>query len=210
MEKKNRKNRLALLMGLALAVCLSMVSPATAQTARGVLDKTAQILSNKEGVTANFTMTNSQQMKVSGTVSVKGIKLYAKTPVGIIWFDGKTQWTYLTKNEEVNVTTPTAAQLQMINPYTFINMYREGYKYTMSTSASEFKVHLTATDPKRKIQEMFINVDKKSYAPTQVKLLQGKKWTQFDISGVKQQKLSDDIFRFNSKDFPNAEVIDLR
>lgn len=210
MEKKNRKNRLALLMGLALAFCLSMVSPATAQTARGVLDKTAQILSNKEGVTANFTMTNSQQMKVSGTVSVKGIKLYAQTPVGIIWFDGKTQWTYLTKNEEVNVTTPTAAQLQMINPYTFINMYREGYKYTMSTSASEFKVHLTATDPKRKIQEMFINVDKKSYAPTQVKLLQGKKWTQFDISGVKQQKLSDDIFRFNSKDFPNAEVIDLR
>lgn len=189
---------------------LLIAAMAGAQTARSVLDKAAQMLSNKEGVTANFTMTNSQQQKISGTVSVKGIKLFAKTPVGIIWFDGKTQWTYLTKNEEVNVTTPTQAQLQTINPYTFINMYRDGYKYTMSQSAGEFKVHLTASDPKRKIQEMFINVDKKSYAPTQVKLLQGKKWTQFDISGVKQQKLNDSMFRFNSKDFPNAEVIDLR
>ena len=189
---------------------LLIAAMAGAQTARSVLDKAARMLSNKEGVTANFTMTNSQQQKISGTVSVKGIKLFAKTPVGIIWFDGKTQWTYLTKNEEVNVTTPTQAQLQTINPYTFINMYRDGYKYTMSQSAGEFKVHLTASDPKRKIQEMFINVDKKSYAPTQVKLLQGKKWTQFDISGVKQQKLNDSMFRFNSKDFPNAEVIDLR
>jgi hypothetical protein len=39
---------------------------------------------------------------------------------------------------------------------------------------------------------------------------QQKGWTTIDISGFKQSKLSAGMFRFNSKDFPNAEVIDLR
>jgi hypothetical protein len=43
-----------------------------------------------------------------------------------------------------------------------------------------------------------------------VKLLQGKKWTIFDITDLKKQAIADSQFRFNSKDFPTAEVIDLR
>jgi hypothetical protein len=43
-----------------------------------------------------------------------------------------------------------------------------------------------------------------------VKLLQGKKWTIFDISDLKKQNTPDSEFRFNAKDFPQAEVIDLR
>jgi outer membrane lipoprotein-sorting protein len=57
---------------------------------------------------------------------------------------------------------------------------------------------------------MFITVDKATYHPMEVKLLQKQKWTTFTISNVKTTKLSDSEFRFNSKDFPSAEVIDLR
>ena len=46
--------------------------------------------------------------------------------------------------------------------------------------------------------------------PTQVKLLQGKKWTIFDITNLKKQAATDAEFRFNAKDFPHAEIIDLR
>jgi carbamoyl-phosphate synthase large subunit len=49
-----------------------------------------------------------------------------------------------------------------------------------------------------------------SLKPEQVKMLQGKKWTTFDISNIKKNKLADSQFRFNSKDFPKAEIIDLR
>jgi hypothetical protein len=41
-------------------------------------------------------------------------------------------------------------------------------------------------------------------------MLQGNKWTTFDISELKTQSLNDGMFTFNSKDFPSAEVIDLR
>ena len=71
-------------------------------------------------------------------------------------------------------------------------------------------VHLTASKPQTKIKELFISVDKKSYHPTQVKMLQGNKWTIFDITDLRKQALPDSQFQFNSKDFPTAEVIDLR
>ena len=180
-----------------------------AQTARQVLDKAAKTVTSDSGVKADFKLTNSLG-STNGTIAIKGVKFHATTPQAIVWYDGKTQWTYMKNNDEVNVTTPTAAQQQAINPYTFINLYKKGYKMTMNKTASAFTVHLTAEEASRKIQELFITVDKKSYQPTQVKMLQGKKWTTFDISGIKKQQIADATFRFNQKDFPTAEVIDLR
>lgn len=42
------------------------------QTAQNVLDKIAATISNKSGISANFKITNGQQMNFSGTISVKG------------------------------------------------------------------------------------------------------------------------------------------
>lgn len=182
---------------------------ATAQTAKSVLDKTAANVSAKEGIRANFKMTGSHG-NTSGQIAVKGRKFYATTPMATIWFDGKTQWTYMKNNDEVNISNPTEAQLQAINPYNFINLYKKGYNYTLNKSGNDFVVHLTATNANAKIKEMFISINKNNYNPTQVKLLQGKKWTIFDITDLKKQAVADSQFRFNSKDFPSAEVIDLR
>lgn len=180
-----------------------------AQTAKSVLDKAAANITVKSGVQANFKMSGSMGT-TSGTIAVKGKKFHATTPQAIVWFDGKTQWTYMKNNDEVNVTTPTEAQLQAINPYNFINLYKNGYSYTLNKSGKDYVVHLTASSKDKKIREMFISVNKTSYTPTQVKLLQGTKWTIFDITDLKKQNISDTQFRFNAKDFPQAEVIDLR
>ena len=178
------------------------------QSATSVLDKTAAVVSNPNGVQADFTMTGGMG-DVSGTISVKGRKFQATTPIATMWFNGKTLWTYMKKNDEVNVTTPNEAQLQKINPYNFINLYKKGYNITMNKNDKSFVVHLTAKNTS-KIQEMFITIDKKSYHPTQVKMLQSSKWTTFDIRNLQAKNLSDAMFTFNSKDFPTAEVIDLR
>ena len=180
-----------------------------AQTAKSVLDKAAANITVKTGIQAKFKMTGSMG-NTSGTIAIKGKKFHATTPQAIVWFDGKTQWTYMKNNDEVNVTNPTEAQLQAINPYNFINLYKNGYDYTLNKSGKDFVLHLTASSKDKKIKELFITVNKNTYTPTQVKLLQNKKWTIFDISDVKKQNLPDAQFRFNAKDFPNAEVIDLR
>ena len=196
---------------IIFALSLMMACATTfAQTAKEVLDKTASAVSNPSGISANFKMAGGMG-NVSGTIAVKGKKFQATTAVATVWFDGKTMWTYMKNNEEVNITTPNETQLQRINPYNFINLYKKGYDITMSKSSTSYTVHLTAqAQNNNKIQEMFITVDKKSYHPTQVKMLQGTKWTTFDISNLKTQKLADTTFTFNAKDFPSAEVIDLR
>lgn len=192
------------------ALFVGVLMFAQAQTAQSVLDKCAKKISAKSGVTADFVMESTQYGNSSGTISVKGQKFMATTPTATMWFDGKTLWTYMSKNNEVNVTTPTEAQLQALNPYNFINMYKKGFSYTMTKSATSFVVHLTATDAKRKVQEMFITVENKGYTPTVVKMRQGQKWTTFTVKNLKTSKLDDAVFRFNSKEFPSAEVIDLR
>ncbi len=186
-----------------------MSTYAFAQTAKSVLDKASSSITVKQGVTADFKMTGSQG-NVKGNIAVKGRKFHATTPVATIWFDGKTQWTYMKNNDEVNISEPTETQLQAINPYNFINLYKKGYDYTLNKSGKDFIVHLTAVSKDKKIKEMFITIDKKTYHPIQVKLLQNRKWRVFDISNIKQKNIPDDQFKFNAKDFPKAEVIDLR
>lgn len=188
-----------------LALLLLAVA-ASAQTARQVLDKTAAALSNKGGITASFSIKGG----VSGTISVKGRKFQASTPQGIVWFDGKTQWTYVEQNGEVNVSNPTAAELQAINPYNFIHLYRNGYKAELKDVGSLYQIHLVATGKGQSIGEMFIRVDKNTYAPTILSMREGKNWTTITVGSFKKANLADSYFTFPSKDYPQAEIIDLR
>ena len=188
--------------------CSLFTSQTVAQTAKAVLDKTASVVSNKSGAKASFTI-KGDQMNASGTIAIKGRKFQAATPQASIWFDGKTQWTYLKKNDEVNIATPSVEEQQAINPNNFINMYKNGYKYTMEKKNGHFIVHLTASG-KKSISEMYITINQKSYVPSQVRYKTGKGWIIIDIRNFKAASLADGLFRFNAKDFPNAEVIDLR
>ena len=195
---------------ICFLIAVALFSLATyAQSAKSVLDKAAATIAIKSGVKANFKMTGGMGSS-SGTIIIKGKKFHATTPQATVWFDGKTQWTYVKDNDEVNVTNPNESQLQALNPYNFINLYKKGYDATLNSSGNNHVVHLTATSAERKIRELFITVDKKTYHPTQVKLLQGTKWTVFDISDLKKQNVPDSQFTFNAKDFPKAEIIDLR
>ena len=192
-----------------LILLATFVGSATAQTARQVLDKAAATVSSKQGVSASFTMKGNQQTR--GTIQVKGRRFHAVTPQATVWFDGKTMWTYMNKSDEVNVSHPSDKQLQVLNPYTFINMYKKGFQIDMEKEKGVYKVHLTATDATRHVKEIYITVSAADYHPTEVRMLQQKGgWTTFTISDLKAERLSDSVFSFNAADYPTAEVIDLR
>lgn len=202
---------LSILLVAAMAVVASVQSMAQSNPAqaRAILDKTSKVIGHKSGVSAAFTL-NNPTGNVSGTIAVKGGKFNARTPQAIVWFNGKTQWTYMKKNNEVNISTPTQAQQQMMNPYTFINVYKTGYKMSSTTAGGSYEVHLVAQNQKRSIQEMYVTVNSKTYVPSRVKMKHNGRWYTVTISNFSAKKLSDSLFAFNSKDYPSAEVIDLR
>lgn len=178
------------------------------QNAQQVLDKTAKVVSHKSGVQASFTISSKQYGNTSGTIDIKGSKFHTTTNEAIVWFDGKTQWTYVKQNDEVNVNNPSQADLQAINPYNFIYLYKQGYTASMTTSGNSYVVTLQGKN--KNIAEIVITINKLTYVPSQIRMLQNKQWTTIKVANFRNANLTDGLFRFNPKSFPNAEIIDLR
>lgn len=195
------------LVFMLMLMSISIYAQNAAQ-ARKILDKTAAVIGRKGGASANFTV-SGKYGNSSGTISIKGNKFNARTPQAVVWYDGKTQWTYMKKSQEVNISTPTEAQQQLMNPYKFINIYKNGFKLGVKNVSGGWQVHLYATNQKRTIKEMYVTIGK-NYYPKTIKMRQSNGWTTINVSNFKPKNLSDSMFRFNAKDYPHAEVIDLR
>ena len=181
-----------------------------AQTAQQVLDKTAKVIGNKSGASANFQMSSPKYGSASGSLAIKGNKFNARTGQATVWYDGKTQWTYMKKTNEVNISSPTQAQQMSMNPYTFINIYKTGYNSSLKNVGGNYEVHLTAQNKTRTVQELIITIDKSTYVPSLIKMRQGKTWSTITVSNFKAKSIPNSTFVFNSKDFPKAEIVDLR
>lgn len=192
---------------LLTTICISAQN---ATEARKILDKTASVIGRKGGASASFKISNAKIGSTSGTIAIKGNKFHARTPQAIVWFNGKTQWSYMKSTDEVNISTPTEAQQMSMNPYKFINMYKQGYTLSMNKSGQNYNVHLVAQNKQRTVQEMYILVNAKTYTPSQVKMREGQTWTTITISSFQAKNQPDAIFAFKAKDFPTAEVVDLR
>ena len=193
---------------MAMFCLVQGVYAQNAAQARKILDKTAALIKGKGGASANFSMSGKYGTS-SGTIAIKGNKFTASTTQANVWYDGKTMWTYVKNTQEVNISNPTEAQQQSMNPYKFLTIYKNGFNLGMTTLSSGWKIHLTAANQQRSIKEMYITVDK-NYYPKEIRMRQNNGWTTIKVSGFKARSLSDSAFRFNAKDYPKAEVIDLR
>lgn len=180
-----------------------------ATKARQVLDKAAAKVGNPSGAKANFKMV-SGNTTTTGTIVIKGNKFRATTPEAILWYDGTTQWTYMKNTDEVNISNPTEAQQARMNPYKFITLYKSGYTLGVKTIRGSYEVHLKAKSTSRSIQEMFITIGTSTYLPSKVRMLQGGKWYDITITNFNASAQNDATFKFNPREYPDVEVIDLR
>ncbi len=204
------KRIISLIALIAICAFTATISAnANSNAAKKVLDKAVAKLNIKGGTTASFSITGNKIGTQKGSISIKGNKFHASTASAIVWYNGKTQWTYVKKNEEVNVSTPSAAQQSSMNPYTFVNLYKKGYSMQLNKTASGNQVHLKAQNQKASIKEAYILVDGNNNIK-EVKMRQASGWVTISISNIQQKSLSDATFTFNAKDYPKAEVIDLR
>ena len=191
---------------------LSVLNIWAADDATKILDKAASTFKAAGGVTISYTYDLNGD-KGKGTIKMQGKKFVNTFAGHVIWFNGKTLWTLVKENEEVNVTTPTPKELAGINPYSFLNMYKSGYKASMGKStATYYEVILKAISPSTSMKSVVVHILKKNYQPCYVKLatVDGIENKISVTKYITKQSFSADTFAFNPKKYPNVDVVDLR
>lgn len=200
---------------IIVSLCLLMVSAVTAwgqqdSKAVQVLDRLAEQFRKAGGVQITFGGTQK------GVLELQGNSFHLKNEDMESWFDGKTQWSYLLQNEEVNVSTPTPEEVQGINPYALLENYKKVFRCLYKGDARRAgrlgdEVVLIPMNG-GEISMITFTVDKGKATPLYI----GIELTSGDMQEIEVKdfrtglKWETEHFRFDPKQFPDAEVIDLR
>lgn len=208
---------------LVIFILFAVISLSSqAQKAQDILEKSAEAYQQANGVHVDFdlhTRSDKQQISESfeGTIDMNGEKFLLKTPDMFIWFDGHTQWTYLPRNEEVNITEPSGDELLQINPILLLGSYRKSFnasfngESTSPNGKAAYDITLISKS-KKKADKIELQIEKNSYLPSRIVFISGNGFRTSITIRKMQTGLnhSSKYFVFKKSDFPDVEVIDLR
>ena len=182
-----------------------------AQNATKILDQSAATLRAAGNVKIGFTL-EAEGGASTGYIKLQRQKFVINMGGSITWFDGKTMWTYVKANEEVNVSNPSADAVAKMNPYAFLSFYKKGYTAKMGKSSTkENEVVLTGKQGSP-FKKVVVRINKSTKYPSVITMTssKGAVTTIRCNSFLKNQKYTTATFQFNKKNYPNVEVVDLR
>ena len=172
---------------------LFLTIPTVAQQpdARDILDRAADAFRREGGVKITFSV-RAPEGNTNGSIRLKGDKFLLETEGVTTWFDGRTQWSYLASSDEVNVSEPTPEELQSINPYSWLSLYKQDYnlKVAKTGNASDdtaYKVVMNATKRSQDMQCIILYIEKGSFRPVK---------TEYGSAG--QQRCGSSVHKFLS------------
>ncbi|MDB5022387.1 MAG: outer rane lipoprotein carrier protein LolA [Mucilaginibacter sp.] len=130
--------------------------------------------------------------------------------------DGKNQWTYNKKDNEVELNEVDHGQ-DNLNPAQLFTIYERGYKYVYNGDEKiDGKlcqiIDLTPEDSKKQFFKIRLSIDKvkKLICNALIFDKNGSKYTYTIRTFIPNVKLPDNIFTFDKKDHPGVELVDLR
>ena len=185
---------------------------AVAQAPSAMLDKCVAAINASGGVTASYSITTSQGTS-NGTIAMQGNKFRIISPEAKCWYDGKTQWSWSPVTSEVNITTPTADELQMTNPIAAAQHFKAAFnmKRAKAKTAKTYVIKLT---PKKKenIKTLWLYFDETTSLLRTARFeMQDKSVYTVKITGYKHKSLASSTFTFDKSQVPEGtQVVDLR
>ena len=181
--------------------------------AKAVLDKTASVIRNAGDIKADFSATSTSG-SMSGTVFLHKNMLHLTSPGIKCWYDGKTLWTYRKETNEVNITSPTADELQMTNPVAAVQHFKQGFnmKRAKAKTASTYVIKLTPKQKKDAIKTLWLYFDEKTSLLRTARFEMSDKSVYFvKITNYRHKSLPSATFTFDKSMVPaGTQVVDLR
>lgn len=198
---------------------LSVVHAQTNDEIMQILDRCAKTFKAAGNIKATYEAAafenKEQHGSAKGTICISGNKLYINGEDVKIWFDGKTQWTYIPSNNEVSISEPSAEERTRMNPYAFLSIYKTGYTATMTNETVRNEtchcITLTATKSSA-MPVIMLTISKDTMLPICIRTKNGThKWTRISIyEFAKKQRFDSNTFRFDAGKYKGVEIVDLR
>lgn len=185
---------------------------ALAQAPGTVLDRCVTAINTGGGVTASYTVTSAQG-ESKGTIAMQGNKFRIISPEAKSWYDGKTQWSWSPVTGEVNITSPTADELQLTNPIAAVQHFKANFnmKKAKAQTAKTYAIKLT---PKKKdnIKTLWLYFDETTSLLRTARFeMKDKSVYIIRIAGYKHKPLPASTFTFDKSQVPaGTQVVDLR
>ncbi len=201
-----------LLILTAIAGCIGYACAASPDAA-AILAKMKAKINASPSLEAVFTI-NGGEGPVEGNSVIAGSKYTMQTPQLRVWFDGRTQWTYLLNTGEVSITEPDASEQMASNPFAILSAHSDYYKSKrLSDSQGRYRVLLTPVGSASGIEKITLFINRATSLPSAIVI-------NFD-DGKSIEVVIDKIstgaakpasaFRFDRAKFPTVqEIIDLR
>ncbi|HEY0896949.1 MAG TPA: outer membrane lipoprotein carrier protein LolA [Sphingobacteriaceae bacterium] len=130
--------------------------------------------------------------------------------------DGKSQWTYLKSDKEVQVNEVSNSN-DAFNPARLFTMYEKGFKSlyngeTRINGRSYYTIDLTPLDPKTSFFKVRLRIDKATRMINNAILFDkgGNRYTYAIRGFTPNVKVPAATFTFDPKKHPGVEVVDLR
>jgi len=196
---------------ITILTCLAAIM-VMAQTPTAILDKCVTATNAGGGITASYSITTAQGTS-QGTIAMQGNKFRVISPEAKCWYDGKTQWSWSPVTGEVNITAPTADELQLTNPLAAVNHFKAAFnmKRAKAKTASTQVIKLT---PKKKdnIKTLWLYFDEKTSLLRTARFeMSDKSVYTIKITGYKHKSLPAATFTFDKSQVPaGTQVVDLR
>ena len=190
---------------------LALTAHAKTPTAADILARASQEMRDAGAIKATFTAAFDGN-KTSGEIIVAGNRFNLSTPEIVTWFDGKTQWSYSHAAQEVNVSEPTKAELEQINPFAIMDGLKQNYKARrLASPQDKLKLELTP-EKKSDYAKITLTLNATTYMPEEIVITStDRSITAITVSHLSKIKTpAQSAFKFDRKLYPMAAIIDLR
>ena len=199
-----------------LFALLSAAAASAAIPAREAVTRIARYLTDSRSATVRYTPSTDGDAQPSQIICIMGDKFKINSKEMAVWYDGKTQWTYIARNKEVNVTEPTPEELAEINPLLILGTLQSHYQATYLKSDSQNPILELTPKPGSEgalpIAKLIIKYNATDFSPVDLKV-EFDAGNSLDIhvtSVTKGINYPPSTFVFKKELFPGAEIVDLR
>lgn len=213
-------------MILSLLVAAGFAGASYAQTdtkAKAILAEVSKKYRSYDVVKTEFTFVlDNPQAKIKETqqgtliVKAKTNKYNVTMTNQELISDGKSQWTYLKEDKEVQVTNADNNG-DALNPAKIFTVYEKGFKYTYTGDTKVGgkvyqMIDLAPIDVTKSYFKIRLGIDKTAKQIGSVVIFDksGNKYTYNVKKIIPNVKVPESTFSFDTKKYPGVEVVDLR